>query len=163
VAPAEGDFGSRYARLVRIAVGSDHAGFELKGVLAAHLADAGHEVADHGTWSTDSVDYPDFGAAVARAVVEGHAELGVCVCGTGIGISIAANKVRGARAAVVHDVTSARLAREHNDANVVCFGGRLTTPTVACEAIDAFLGTSFQGGRHSRRLEKIAELERRPS
>ncbi len=144
---------------MRVAVGSDHAGFELKVSLAAHLAGLGHEVVDYGTWGTESVDYPDFGAAVGRGVVGGQADLGVCTCGTGIGISIAANKIPGVRAAVVHDVSSATLAREHNNANVVCFGGRLTTPHVATEALDAFLGAAFQGGRHQRRIEKIAALE----
>ena len=114
---------------------------------------------DLGTYSSESVDYPDFGAAVARSVVAGETDLGVCVCGTGIGVSIAANKIDGARAAVVHDVTSARLAREHNDANVACFGARLVGPAVATEALDAFLESGFEGGRHRKRVEKITALE----
>ena len=145
--------------VVRIAVGSDHAGFDLKGQLAAHLVEAGHEIEDLGTHGRASVDYPDFGAAVARAVASGSAELGVACCGTGIGISIAANKVRGVRAAVVHDVSSARLARAHNDANVVCFGSRLLGPVVAIDALDAFLAARFEGGRHLQRIDKIAALE----
>jgi ribose 5-phosphate isomerase B len=144
---------------VRIAVGSDHAGLALKDQLAKHLVELGHQVEDLGTHSTDSVDYPDFGAAVGRAVAGGEAELGVCCCGTGIGISIAANKVRGVRAAVVHDVSSAHLAREHNEANVICFGARLVGPVVAVDALEAFLAAAFAGGRHQRRIDKIAALE----
>jgi ribose 5-phosphate isomerase B len=145
---------------VRIAVGSDHAGYDLKVVLAGHLSGAGHDVTDFGTTNDrDSVDYPDFGAAVGRAVVDGTADLGVCVCGTGIGISIAANKVPGVRAAVVHDVTTASLAREHNHANVVCLGGRTVGEATAVDAVDAFLAAVPQHGRHDRRIEEIAELE----
>lgn len=144
---------------MRIAVGSDHAGLDLKTLLAVHLADAGHEIEDLGTHGPDSVDYPDFGAAVGRAVATGAVDLGVACCGTGIGISIAANKVPGVRAAVVHDVSSARLARAHNDANVVCFGARLLGTVVATDALDAFLASSFEGGRHSRRIEKITALD----
>ncbi len=148
--------------MTRIAIGSDHAGYELKNQLAEHLREEGHEVEDLGTHSEESVDYPDFGAAVARAVVSGKAEYGVCVCGTGIGIGIAANKVRGARAAVVHDTTSARMARQHNNANVVCVGARLTGPQAACDSVDAFLTAEFEGGRHQRRIDEIAQLEREP-
>lgn len=144
--------------MARIALGSDHAGFRLKCELAAHLATAGHEVVDLGTHSEDRVDYPDFGAAVGRAVADARADVGVCVCGSGIGICIAANKVPGVRAATVHDVTSAHLAREHNDANVVCLGERLVGPEVAKEAVDAFLGASFEGGRHTARVAKIDAL-----
>ncbi len=144
---------------VRFALGSDHAGLQLKDVLGGHLAAAGHEVVDLGTHSEAAVDYPDFGAAVGRAVVAGEVDFGLCVCGTGNGIAIAANKVRGVRAALVHDVTSARLAREHNDANVICFGARLTGPVVATDALDAFILSSFAGGRHIPRLEKITRLE----
>ena len=148
--------------MTRIAIGSDHAGYQLKAQLAEHLREAGHEVEDLGTDSEESVDYPDYGAAVARAVVSGTAEYGVCVCGTGIGIGIAANKVKGARAAVVHDTTSARMARQHNDANVVCVGARLTGPQAAVDAVDAFLDAEFEGGRHQRRIDEISELEREP-
>ena len=145
---------------MHIAIGADHAGVHLKAELAAFLAEGGHEVDDLGTTGDESVDYPDFGAAVGRAVAEGTAEVGVCVCGTGIGISIAANKVPGVRAAVVHDVTSARMAKEHNDANVVCIGARLTGPQVAVEALDTFLSSTWQAGRHARRIEKLTALER---
>ncbi|MFN2609228.1 MAG: ribose 5-phosphate isomerase B, partial [Acidimicrobiales bacterium] len=143
----------------RIAVGSDHAGLDLKAHLVEHLRAEGHDVNDVGTHTPDSVDYPDFGARVARAVVEGDADLGVCVCGTGIGIGIAANKVPGVRAAIVHDVTSAQMARRHNDANVVCLGARLLGPQVATDTVDAFLAAEFEGGRHQRRIDAISALE----
>lgn len=147
---------------MRIAVGADHAGFELKTALAKHLADAGHQVIDLGTAAPEPpVDYPEYGAQVGRAVVEGRADRGVCVCGTGIGIGIAANKVPGVRAATVHDVTTAGLARRHNDANVICLGGRTTGSAEAVDAVDAFLATEFQGGRHQRRIDELAELERK--
>ncbi|NNE73855.1 MAG: ribose 5-phosphate isomerase B [Acidimicrobiales bacterium] len=146
--------------MTRIAVGCDHAGFALKTTLAEHLVAQGHEVVDCGTGSTDRVDYPDFGAAVGRAVAGGDAELGVAVCGSGIGIAIAANKIAGVRAATVHDVTSAQLTRQHNDANVVCFGERLIGETVAIAALDAFLAAEFEGGRHAGRVAKIDALGR---
>jgi ribose 5-phosphate isomerase B len=145
--------------MTRIAIGSDHAGYQLKEQLAEHLREQGHEIEDLGTDSEESVDYPDFGAAVARAVVGGEADYGVCVCGTGIGIGIAANKVKGARAAVVHDTTSARMARQHNNANVVCVGARLTGVQSAKDAVDAFLTAEFEGGRHQRRIDEITDLE----
>ena len=143
---------------MRIAVGSDHAGFELKEELAERLRSGGHEVVDLGAYSTDRVDYPDFGAAVGRAVAAGEVEGGVCVCGSGIGIAMAANKIAGVRAATVHDVTSARLAREHNDANVICLGERLIGRVVAADAVDAWMGAKFEGGRHVGRVEKLDAL-----
>jgi ribose 5-phosphate isomerase B len=146
---------------MRIAVGSDHAGYLLKEFIAAHLTELGHDVEDLGTDSERSVDYPEFGAAVGRAVSGGRAQLGVCACGTGIGIAIAANKIEGVRAAVVHDVTTARLARAHNHANVVCMGGRTVGHEVAKDAIDTFLSTEPVGGRHDRRVEEIAVLDAR--
>ena len=147
---------------MRIAVGSDHAGHPLKATLAKHLADAGHQVVDLGTDSPDvSVDYPEFGIAVGEAVAAGTADRGVCVCATGNGIGIAANKVRGIRAAVVHDATTAAFARRHNDANVICFGGRVTGELVALEALDAFLAAEFEAGRHERRLGEIDAYEER--
>jgi len=146
---------------VRVSAGSDHAGFELKGLLIEHLAFLGHEVVDLGTHSPEPVDYPDFAAAVGQSVTSGDTDLGVCVCGTGMGIAIAANKVHGVRAAAVHDVTSARLAREHNNANVICFGARLLGTEVATDALEMFLRSEFGGGRHLRRIEKIAALEKR--
>jgi ribose 5-phosphate isomerase B len=144
---------------VRIAAGSDHAGFHLKQALVNHVRALGHEVVDLGTHTEEAVDYPDFGAAVGRAVVAGDTDYGLCVCGTGIGISIAANKISGVRAAVVHDVSAAKLAREHNDANVACFGARLIGPVEATDSIEAFLSTGFDGGRHAARIAKIAQLE----
>ncbi len=145
---------------MRIAAGSDHAGYDLKTALAKHLVDNGHEVVDLGTDSPDvSVDYPDFGEAVGEAVAAGHVALGLCVCGTGIGISIAANKVPGVRAALVHDVTTAGLARQHNNANVICFGGRTTGIVVATDALDTFLTTAYAGGRHQRRIDEISTYE----
>ncbi|MCQ3810549.1 MAG: ribose 5-phosphate isomerase B [Acidimicrobiia bacterium] len=144
--------------MTRIAAGADHAGVQLKDVLVSHLRELGHEVVDCGTSSTDRVDYPDYGEAVAREVAGGEAELGLCVCGTGIGIAMAANKVPGVRAATVHDVTSARLTREHNDANVICMGERLIGAEAAREALDAFLGASFEQGRHVSRVAKIDAL-----
>ena len=139
-----------------IAVASDHAGFDLKELLKRDLQEAGNAVLDLGTNSTASVDYPDFGKALADAVAGGRAEKGVLVCGTGIGISIAAHRNPRIRAAVVHDVTSARLSRQHNDANVVAFGARLTGTEVAREALKVFLNTEFEGGRHAGRVAKLS-------
>jgi ribose 5-phosphate isomerase B len=145
---------------MRIALGSDHAGYDLKTQLASQLCEWGHEVLDLGTDNAStSVDYPDFGVAVGRSVVSGVAELGVAICGTGIGISIAANKVAGVRAAVVHDVTSAHLAREHNHANVLCLGSRLTGLAVATEALEAWLNATPLSGRHEARKAKLDELD----
>ncbi len=146
---------------MRIALGSDHAGFLLKSHLLAWLEREGHETIDFGTWNEDSVDYPDFGSMVGQAVAGGQAELGVCCCGTGIGISIAANKVVGVRAAVVHDVTTARLAKEHNNANVICMGGRIVGMQVAEDSLREFVAAEFQSGRHQRRIDKISELEKK--
>ena len=142
-----------------IAVGSDHAGFALKGVLSAHLAQRGFEVLDVGAFDEGRVDYPDFGAAVGQAVAGGAALAGVCVCGSGIGIAMAAGKIAGVRAATVHDATTARLAKEHNDANVICLGQRLVGEQTALDALDAFLAARFEGGRHAERVAKIAALE----
>jgi RpiB/LacA/LacB family sugar-phosphate isomerase len=145
---------------MRIALGSDHAGYDLKGHLALTLQEWGHEIVDLGTDNgTDSVDYPDFGAAVGQRVAAGDADAGILVCGTGIGMAIAANKVPGIRAATVHDVTSARLAREHNHANVLCLGSRVLGPVVAEDAVRAWLEAVPGTGRHLQRIEKIAELD----
>jgi ribose 5-phosphate isomerase B len=145
---------------MRIAVGSDHAGYELKSRVARQLVEAGHEVLDLGTDSAQvPVDYPVYGRAVAECVVAGEADYGVCVCGTGIGISIAANKVIGARAALAYDVTTASLARRHNDANVLCLGGRTTGAAQAADVVTTFLVTAFEGGRHQRRIDAIARDE----
>jgi ribose 5-phosphate isomerase B len=140
-----------------IAVASDHAGFDLKEILKRDLQEAGLEVLDLGTNSIQSVDYPDFGTAMADAVASGKAERGVLVCGTGIGISMAANRNPKVRAALVHDVTSARLSRLHNDANVVAFGQRLIGTETAREALKVFLGTEFEGGRHANRVAKLSK------
>ena len=141
-----------------IAIGADHAGYELKVVIANYLRDCGHDVLDCGAHDAQRVDYPDYGAAVGRAVVAGQAQLGVCICGSGIGICIAANKIVGVRAATLHDVTSARLSRQHNDANIACFGARLLGPQTVLDSVDAFLGATFEGGRHQQRVEKIDAL-----
>jgi ribose 5-phosphate isomerase B len=141
----------------RFAAGSDHAGVHLKDTLVAHLRERGFDVLDLGTHGDASVDYPDYGALVARAVLDGQAELGLAVCGSGIGIAMAASAA-GARAATVHDVTSARLAREHNNAMVVCIGERLTGVSVAKDCVDAFEAGVFEGGRHAGRVAKIEAL-----
>ncbi|HVE98711.1 MAG TPA: ribose 5-phosphate isomerase B [Mycobacteriales bacterium] len=143
----------------RLAVAADHAGWRLKDVLAAKARAAGYDVTDLGTGSDDSVDYPDLGARLGQVVGAGDADLGVLVCGTGIGISIAANKVPGVRAAVVHDAFTAHYSRAHNDANVLCLGARVVGEGVAEAALAAFLGTDFEGGRHSRRVEKLSAIE----
>ena len=149
---------------LRVAVGADHAGYRLKQRVAEHLKARGHEVVDLGTHDEDRCDYPDFGAAVGLAVaLERTADLGVCVCGSGIGIAMAANKVPGVRAAVIHDATTGRLTRQHNDANVVCIGSRITGEEVALEAIDAWLDASFEGGRHAERVAKLTALDHHPN
>jgi len=140
-----------------IGVASDHAGFDLKEILKRDLQEAGHEVLDLGTNSAQSVDYPDFGTAMADAVASGKIDRGVLVCGTGIGISIAANRNPRVRAALVHDVTSARMAREHNDANVVAFGQRVIGTETAREALKVFLSTKWEGGRHAVRVTKLSK------
>lgn len=139
-----------------IAVASDHAGFDLKEILKRDLQAAGLDVLDLGTNSSASVDYPDFGEAMANVIASGRAEKGVLVCGSGIGISIAANRNPKVRAALAHDVTSARLSREHNDANVVAFGQRLIGIEAAREALKVFLSTPFEGGRHAGRVAKLS-------
>jgi ribose 5-phosphate isomerase B len=138
-----------------IAVASDHAGYDLKTMLSRELAEMGYEVLDLGTDGPQSVDYPDFADALARAVRAGEAERGVLICGTGIGIAMAANRHPGIRAAVCWDETSARLTREHNDANVMALGARLLGPEVAKDCLRTFLSTEFAGGRHARRVAKL--------
>ncbi len=139
-----------------IVMASDHAGFELKELLKGDLKAAGRDVLDLGVHSTASADYPDYGRALAQAIRDGRAERGVLVCGTGIGISIAANREPSVRAAVVHDVTSARLTRQHNDANVMALGARLIGTEVARDCLRVFLDTPFEGGRHAARVAKLA-------
>lgn len=144
---------------MRIAIGSDHAGFGLKRHLVGFLAEQGHEVTDHGTDSEESVDYPPFCAEVARAVASGTAERGIVLGGTGQGEQIASNKVRGVRAALCHDLYTARLSREHNDATVLAIGGRIVAAGLAEEIVTLWLSTAFSGGRHQRRIEQINEIE----
>ena len=139
----------------KIALASDQAGFALKASLIAHLQAAGHDVLDLGPATADRVDYPDYGYKLAEAIAAGQADLGIGICGSGIGISIALNRYSGIRAALCHDVTSARLSRQHNDANVLVLGERLIGPAVAPECVDAFLTTAFEGGRHADRVEKL--------
>jgi ribose 5-phosphate isomerase B len=145
---------------VRVAVGCDHAGYPLKLALAAFLREEGHEVLDLGTDSEEMVDYPDFCAAAARAVVDGRADRGLVLGGSGQGEQIAANKVRGARAALCNDPYLAELSRRHNDANVLAIGGRIVAPALAKEILRVWLATPFDGGRHARRVEQVAEIER---
>ncbi len=145
---------------MKIALGADHAGFELKQQIKQHLASQpGVEIDDRGTVSNESVDYPDFAKSVGEDVVAKKADLGILVCGTGIGMSIAANKVPGVRAANVSTVEEAELSRQHNDANVLTLGGRVLTPQKANEIVDKWLHTDFLGGRHQRRVDKITAIE----
>lgn len=144
---------------MKISIGSDHAGYRHKEALKKALESDGHSVIDVGTDSEESVDYPDFASAAARLVAEGKADRGVIVCGTGIGVSIAANKVKGIRAANVTNVEMARLAREHNDANMVAVGARITPVDLAIDIVRTFLKSEFSEGRHTKRVEKIKDLE----
>ena len=145
---------------MKISIGADHGGVDLRAVLIDKLTADGHEVIDHGTNTRDSVDYPDYARQVALDVAAGRAERGVIVCTTGIGVSIAANKVPGARAAVVYNEDGARYSRWHNDANIIAFGQKYTTPYLAGLFLDIFLAESFEeGGRHSRRVDKIRASE----
>ncbi len=144
---------------MKIAVGSDHAGFSLKDGVIKHIEQKGYEVCDMGTYTTDSCHYPDIAEKVAKSVSKGECDLGILVCGTGIGMSLAANKVRGIRAAVCSDTFSARYTRLHNDANILCFGERVVGPGLALELVDAFLDTDFEGGRHQIRVDLIKKIE----
>ena len=147
---------------MRIAIGADHAGFEMKAGVAASLPALGHEVLDLGTFSTDPVDYPDYAEAVGRALTEGRADRGVVICGSGVGASVAANKVFGVRAGLCHDTYSAHQGVEHDDMNVLVLGARVIGAEVAHELIRAFLGATFSGEeRHQRRLAKIRAIEGR--
>jgi ribose 5-phosphate isomerase B len=145
---------------MKIAIGADHAGFELKEKIKLHLASAGIEVQDEGTRSTESVDYPDFARKVGEDVAGKQADYGLLVCGSGIGMAIAANKVPGVRAANVTSEQEAQLSREHNDANVLALGARLLDENAAWKIVDKWLHTPFAGGRHQRRVDKIGEIER---
>lgn len=145
---------------MKVALGSDHGGYELKETIKSYLEDKGISVLDLGTHSTASVDYPIYGLAVGSAVIAGEADFGIAVCGTGLGISIAANKVPGIRAAVCTETYSARMAREHNNANVLALGGRVTGVGLAQDIVEVFLQTEFAGGRHAKRVELISAIER---
>ncbi|MEZ0260484.1 MAG: ribose 5-phosphate isomerase B [Alphaproteobacteria bacterium] len=141
----------------KIVVASDHAGFQLKSAVVEHLKKAGHEVIDLGPFDEERVDYPDFGFKLSEAIRGGQAPIGIAICGSGIGISIAVNRYKDMRCALVNDVTSARLARTHNDANVLALGARLIGPDIALECINTFLATEFEGGRHAGRVEKLGK------
>jgi ribose 5-phosphate isomerase B len=147
---------------MKVSLGADHAGYELKDHLARLLAGEGHELQDRGTFSAESVDYPDFAAAVARDVRDGTSALGIVVCGTGIGVAIAANKLAGIRAATCNDLFTAKMARAHNDANVLTLGSRVVGSGLAEEIVRTFLETAYEGERHARRVKKIHALEEKP-
>ena len=142
-----------------IAIGCDHGGINLKETIKSFLTEKGLEYKDFGTHNTESCDYPDYAAAVCNAVAGGECDKGILVCGTGIGMSMAANKVKGIRAAHVTDTYSARMTKEHNNANVICLGERITGVDLALEIVNAYLEAEFQGGRHQRRIDKVMELE----
>ena len=142
-----------------IAIGSDHGGFKLKKEVIAHLEKLNIEYKDFGTYNEESCDYPDFALPVGSAVASGEFDRGIVICGTGIGISIAANKVRGIRAALCSDCFSAEMSRRHNDANVLALGGRVLGVSLALRIVDTFLNTGFDGGRHSKRIEKTMAIE----
>ncbi len=142
-----------------IAIGSDHGGYALKQEIMKYLSDNGYEYRDFGTYSEESCDYPVYGAAVARAVAGGECEKGIIICGTGIGISIAANKIKGVRAALCGDCYSAEYTRRHNDANILAMGARVIGSGLAQKITETFLTTEFEGGRHARRVALITELE----
>lgn len=144
---------------MRIHIGSDHAGFPLKEAVKARLVEEGHEVVDVGAHSEESVDYPLYAGPVARAVAAKEADFGILVCGTGLGMEIAANKVHGVRAVQVNDPEFAKMARMHNNANVLTLAGRYTTAEGAVRIVDAFISTPFEGGRHDRRVDQITDLE----
>ncbi len=143
---------------MKIAIGADHGGFEMKADLLKRLAYAGYEVVDKGTHNKESCDYPDFAEIVSRAVAAGEFDLGILICGTGIGVSMAANKVPGVRAALLADCFSARMAREHNDANVITLGARTLGSELAWEIVQSFLDATFQGDKHARRVDKIMRI-----
>ena len=148
---------------MKIALGADHGGFELKEEIKKYLEDNGYEIKDFGTYSTDSCDYADFSLNVAEKVASKEFKFGILICGTGIGISIAANKVPGIRAALCSDTFSAHATREHNDANILAMGARVVGPGLAIDIVKTFLGSEFEGDRHIKRIEKITEIEKKYS
>lgn len=143
--------------MTKIAIGSDHGGFNLKGKIIKFLEEKGYEVKDYGTYTTDSCDYPVYAKAVAKSVASGENEKGIIVCGSGIGVSIAANKVKGVRAALCHESHSAMLSRLHNNANVLCLGERITGESLALDIVDVWLKSEYEGGRHQRRIDMLDE------
>ncbi len=146
---------------MKVALGADHAGLELKDRIAAALTQAGHDVDDLGTYRPESVDYPDFAAKVAREVAGDRAERGILVCATGVGMTMTANKIPGIRAALCNDLYTARFGRLHNDANLLAVGARVVGQELALEIVDVFMNTEFEGGRHQRRVDKMMELDRK--
>ena len=144
---------------MKYAIGGDHSAVELKEIIIQHLELKGIQVTDHGTFSTDSTHYPIYAQKVAKAVASGEADFGIAICGTGLGVGISANKVKGIRAATVSDTFSARMARAHNNCNVLTFGARVVGPGLAIDIIDAWLGTDFEGGRHSIRVGMMSRIE----
>ena len=144
---------------MKIGIGNDHVAVELKGIIKKHLEELGHEVVDFGTNSTERFDYPVSGFAVGKAVAAGDVDLGVLICGTGVGISLAANKVHGVRACVCSDPYTAKLSREHNDTNIIAFGARVVGSELAMMIVDEWLAASFEGGRHAKRIAMFAEIE----
>lgn len=146
---------------MKIAIGSDHGGFELKEEIKTHLQNKGFEIKDFGTNSKDSCDYPEYALEVSEAIAKGDYERGILICGTGIGISISANKVPGIRCALVGDCFSAKATRQHNDSNVLALGGRVLGPGLALEIVDIWIATEFEGGRHQARIDKINEIEKK--
>ena len=147
---------------MKIAIGCDHGALDMKNAVVKHLEEKGYEVQDFGTYTADSCDYPDYAAKVCKDITSGAsgADRGILICGTGIGISIAANKCKGIRAALCGDVFSAKATRQHNDSNVLCMGERVIGVGLAEMIVDAWIGTEFEGGRHTRRVEKVMELEK---
>lgn len=146
---------------MKIGIGNDHAAVEMKNAIKAYLEELGHEVVNYGTDTTESCDYPEYGRKVGEAVAAGEVDSAVLICGTGVGISIAANKVKGVRAAVCSDVTTAHLVKEHNDANIIAFGARIVGIEKAKDIVKAYLDAEYQGGRHQRRIDMIHEIENR--
>ena len=146
---------------MKIAIGSDHGGFELKEEIKTHLQNKGFEIKDFGTNTKDSCDYPEYALEVSEAIAKGDYERGILICGTGIGISISANKVPGIRCALVGDCFSAKATRQHNDSNVLALGGRVLGPGLALEIVDIWVSTEFEGGRHQARIDKISEIEKK--
>ena len=144
---------------MKIAIASDHGAFALKEKIKAHLTEKGYEVKDFGTYSTESCDYPDFAGPAARAVAAGECDKGIVLCTTGIGVSMTANKVKGIRCALLHDLLSARLTRQHNDTNMMALGAAVTGDMLALEIVDTWLTTEFEGGRHQRRIDKLMSYE----